>query len=268
MGEINYIEFLKLKAFIKNNKYQKINEWFEKNKISENQELENKITEKIIEKMHSYFYGFNHDKTKIETAILRNLSFKNQLQLLFRAISEINPDHFKELKLTPENKKILKFSENFTLLITDKFVIEKFTEIDKIQEILGFNVMEQKSNNAIFYYETRNIYSYLYPLSTLLKINKPIFSPKFGIIFNYSEDKRKFLEERNIALPTIEEANILYQEMKKTYKGYEFFNQLADGESFLEKIDQSFNEYITIKLNLDLENELQIKNNLKKQNKI
>ena len=258
MGEINYIEFLKLKAFIKNNKYQKIDEWFEKNKISENQELENKITEKIIEKMHSYFYGFNHDKTKIETAILRNLSFENQL--MFLSILEknnINSDHFKVLKLTPENKKTIRSNENIITIITERFMTENFAEIDKIQEILGFNIMEQKTSIARFYFEFKSKPPYSVKWLRDLKITKPIFSPKCGIIFAYSEEKRKFLEERNIALPTIEEADILYHEMKKVIFGYN-----------KEKLDQSFNEYKAVKLSLDLKNELEIKNNIIKKIKI
>ena len=95
---------------------------------------------------------------------------------------------------------------------------------------------------------------HLYALTTYLPINKPIFSPKCDIIFNYSEEKRKFLEERNITLPTIEIANCLYYEMKKaiTYK------------PIREKLDQSLKKYEAVKLSLDLENELKIKKNTEK----
>jgi len=49
-------EFLKLREFIQNGEYQKVDEWFEKNKISENQELENFLTMRIYNE--SVFFSF------------------------------------------------------------------------------------------------------------------------------------------------------------------------------------------------------------------
>jgi len=276
-------EFYKLEGYTQSGEYQKIDKWFERNKISENPELENYIIRKIKEEevFFSSFINysteryskeeFNIERTKREIAILKNLSFKAQLKLLFSnlAIKDITSDHFKVIKITHENKKILESNENIVFLITKRFTAGEFTEIDEIQKILGFNVMEQKISTTMFCYDIQRLGSNSYGLhyfvqSVHLPINKPIFSPKCDIIFNYSEEKRKFLEERNITLPTIEEANNLYYEMLKTIND-ENRNTFIRKKTLEEKLEQSFKNYESIKLNLDLENELYIKNSLRKK---
>jgi len=274
----NEINFLELSNYIYNDDYQKIDKWFKKCKVLKDQELENYVVKKIIHEIiiGSFFLlPFITDdalncyndierikrKTKREIAILKNLSFKNQLQLLFRAIDEVNSDHFKVIKLTPKNKKFLESNENIVSIITKKFITEDFTEIDKIQEILGFNVIDQKSSIVRFYFYHKNLHSSFG--ARYLQISKPIFSPKCGIIFAYSEEKRKFLEERNIALPTIEKADILYHEMKKS-----IIHGHINDKYIKEKLDQSFKEYKIIKLNIDLENKLQVNDFLKEIIKI
>jgi len=293
--ELNNANFSELKRYIRSGKYQEIDKWFEENKVSGNLELEKNVVEKIkplffnpnnsIHKRRLKKY-LNDEKIRKENinereiSILKNLSFENQLRFLsVLEKNNINPDYFKVLKLTPENKKAIRSNENIITIITEKFITENFAEIDKIQEILGFNIMEQKTNIARFYFEFKNKPPYTLKGLRDLKITKPIFSPKCGIIFAYSEEKRKFLEERNIALPTIEETNILYHEMKKALHNNEFFTLLLStklGSNIEKKLDQLFKNYETIKLNLDetikfnidLENELQIKNNLKRKAKI
>jgi len=280
--ELNNADFLELKRYIRSGKYQEINKWFEKNKVSGNPELEKNTVEKIkplfinpYNSIHKrYLKKYLNDEKIIreninerEISILKNLSFENQLKFLsILEIDNINSDYFKVLKLTPKNKKIIKSNENVITIITEKFVTEDFIEIDKIQEILDFNVIEQKTDIAKFYFNFEKKPSYHLQKIRALKITKPIFSPKCGIIFAYSEEKRKFLEERNIALPTIEEANILYHEMKEALRDDEIFTLL--GSNFEKKLDQSFKNYETIKFNLDLENELQVKGNFKKKIKI
>jgi len=263
------MKFLKLKEYIQNGEYQKIDEWFEENKISGNLELENELIEKFLIGREKLFPSFSNKKrhaierTKIEIAILKNLSFDNQLKFLFLRVNKIKSDHFGVLNLTPENEKILKSNLCFIYFITKNFTNKNFKEIDEIQEKLSFNVMDQKINTAIFCYD---IDSYVYIDD--LPISKPIFSPKCDIIFNYSEEKRKFLEEKNIALPTIEEANILCQEMKKTLEKHGDLNPIVNNEYFKEKINQASKNYEAIQLNMILENELQIKDNTKRKIKI
>ena len=268
-------EILKLKKYTQNGEYQRIDEWFKKNKISQNFELENFLLKKITDNLDFFFLSLtdfsdikslNKERIKKEIAILKNLSFKNQLKFIF-SLKEVNSDHFNALKLTPENKQNFKSDKYIISIITEKFATkdtENFTEIDEIQKILGFNVMEQKIDTAIFCFDIRYInykqYGSYYLVQNLhLPISQSIFSPKYDIIFNYSEEKRKFLEERNIVLPTIEEANVIYYEILKTI-GDENFNTFISKKSLEEKLEQSFKNYQSIKLNLDLENELQTKN--------
>ena len=268
--KLNVADFLELRRYFQNGEYQKIDKWFERNKISENPELESRVVEKIINSPNFFSFNcfvfnneyVNNEKTKREIAILKNLSLKNQLILLSPAgIDEVNSDHFKVIKLTPENRKILESSEKIAFITTKFFWSENFAEIDKIQEILGFNVMEQKVKTVIFCkgkpYSSNG--------ATYLQISKSIFSPKCDIIFNFSEEKRKFLEERNITLPSIEETDILYDEIKKSIKNNEYYSVYKNIE---EKLDQSFNEYKAVKLSLDLENKLQVKNDTRKKIKV
>jgi len=178
----------------------------------------------------------------------------------FSELRKYFQNRFKIFKLTPEIEKILKTEFCYALveLITEKFTTKNFKEIDEIQEKLSFNIMEQKIDTVVFCYDIKYKGPRLIIYRDVLGIKQPIFSPKCDIIFNYSEEKRKFLEEKNIALPTIEEADILYHEMKKVV-----YKPLVE-----EKLDQSFKNYEFIKLNLDLENELKIKDNAKKKIKI
>ena len=272
----NDAKLAKLKVYVINGEYQKIDEWFEKNKISENQKLEDYIVGKLLSLKENPFLSFkktleynikqlNFEKTETEIAILKNLSFENQLKLLFCSdkINPIKSDHFKVIKITHENRKILESNKKISSLVTIKFATEDFIEIDKIQEALGFNVMNQKVDMVTFCYD---VDSYIYEAN--LPISKPIFSPKYDIIFNYSEEKQKFLEERNIALPTIEEANSLYYEMKEALKKNASFSVFVSNEYLGKELDKSFKKYEVLKLNLDLENELKIKNNTKKKIKI
>jgi len=272
----NDAKLAKLKVYVINGEYQKIDEWFEKNKISENQKLEDYIVGKLLSLKENPFLSFkktleynikqlNFEKTETEIAILKNLSFENQLKLLFYSdkINPIKSDHFKVIKITHENRKILESNKKISSLVTIKFATEDFIEIDKIQEALGFNVMNQKVDMVTFCYD---VDSYIYEAN--LPISKPIFSPKYDIIFNYSEEKQKFLEERNIALPTIEEANSLYYEMKEALKKNASFSVFVSNEYLGKELDKSFKKYEVLKLNLDLENELKIKNNTKKKIKI
>jgi len=258
----NKSKFLELSGYIYDGEYQKIDEWFEKNKVSKNQELENYIISEI--RNHDLFIDLRgtikyDERIKREIAILKNLSFDNQMIILFNAITKATSDHFKVIKLTPENKKFLEYNKNIVFLITERFATEEFTEIDKIQKILGFNVMEQKTKTVKFCYEIEHSDSDSYAYSVHLSINKPIFSPKCDIIFNYSEEKRKFLEERNIALPMTEETNSLYLEIKEALKKTLYMQHIE------KKLDESFKKYEVIQLNMNLKNELQIKNSTEKK---
>jgi len=117
----------------------------------------------------------------------------------------------------------------------------------------------------MFCYDTEYLGQYLsHVFKTYLPISKPIFSPKCDIIFNYSEKKRRFLEERNIPLPTIEETYDLYYEMKEGFKN----KNKPYMQNLIEKLDQSIKKYETIQLNMTLKNELQIKNNTKRKVKV
>jgi len=264
--KLNVADFLELRRYFQNGEYQKIDKWFEKNKVSGNPELEDCVNKKFgflfvkTNKCFSkpYITYQNDERIKREIAILKNLSFESQIKFIF-SLTNISSNHFKILKLTPENEKILKtdFYYEFIRLITEKFTTKNFKEIDEIQEKLSFNIMEQKIDTAVFCYDIKYKGPRLIIYRDVLGIKQPIFSPKCDIIFNYSEDKRKFLEKRNIALPTIEEADALYYEMKKVIFGYN-----------KEKLEQSFKNYEIIKLSLDLENELHVKNNLKRKIKI
>ena len=281
---LNDNDFFKLLEYIKFGAYQKIDEWFKKNKISKNQKLENYLVEKLVKEIRyfsppisdmKYFDKKQHDmeKTEREITVLKNLTFKNQLKLLF-LLDEINSNHFKVIKLTNKNKEILKSNKlQISFITTRIFWNENFTEIDKIQEILGFNIMEQQVNAVMFYSKQdghvidqfNGEYSYQVVYKTNLPISKPIFSPKCDIIFNYSEEKKKFLEERDIALPTIEEADALYHEIKKAFFNKENIDEYID---LIKKLDHSFKEYKAIKLNAYLENKLQIRNSTKRKIKI
>jgi len=54
----NDAKLAKLKVYVINGEYQKIDEWFEKNKISENQKLEDYIVGKLLSLKENPFLSF------------------------------------------------------------------------------------------------------------------------------------------------------------------------------------------------------------------
>lgn len=265
----NCPEFSELKKFVFEGEYEEIDNWFQKHQISKKPSLEHDLILRILNE--HYFFSFHCSSTSRnfiekerrdrEITILKNFKCENQLRLFgISAIEEVTHEHFKVFKLTPKNKELIQNSASFSYVITKLFNDENFDELNKISDILKMQVLDQKSEGATFFY--REQYS---RGSMHFKVGQLVsFSPKFDLIFNYTDAKKDYLDSKGIQLPTIEEAATIHHEM---------LHDVASRNQGLikddaEKIENAVNSYKIQKNYLDLKGNLQDSNKTTKKIKI
>jgi hypothetical protein len=263
-------EFKELKNFVGNGDYDEIDNWFKKYQISKKPRVEKDLTLRILNE--SYFFSFActpfitnrqevlDETTKREVAILRNLKCENQLKLFSVAsIDDVNYKHFEVIKLTKKNKELLKHSNSVCHVITKLFNDEKFSEIDKIESILKFSVLEQNCNYVAFHHREKNSRGV-----NFFKIDETIFASKYDIVFNYTETKKQYLDEKGISLPTVDEATYLHHKMLKAVNENQGYWRSED----IERVNQAVKSYKIQKSYLDLNSDLENTNKISKKIKI
>jgi len=258
-------EFKKLKKYVFDGEYFEIDNWFKKYNLSPKEEKN--LIMRIINEY--YFFSFQSDSTNAQTilqesqdrelAILKNLSCENQLKLLGpTTIEEFNHKHFELIISKAGNKKIIKNSSTIVWAITDLLNKEKFEEIDKIQEMVQDNILEQQSNSVIANYGDKNSRG-----TRHLSISEKKFSPKFNIIFMPSHAKEEYLKNKGIQLPTSEEASKLKDLIKTSMENSTHW-RIDD----IKEIEHILNEYIIKSNYWELNNDLKTSNRKVKKTKI
>lgn len=258
------IEFKELARFVFDGKYEEIDNWFKKHQISKKPALERELSLRILNEI--YFFSFrslstsrkeiDEEGNRREIAILKNLKCENQLRLFnVASVENVNHKHFEAMKLTKKNKELIENSSSVGYVITKLFNKENFDELEKIESIFKRSLLEQKSSGAtIMYKEKYSNGTYFF------KIDEPIFSPKYDIVFNYSSNKKEYLEKKGIDLPTVKEAANLHILVLKSIS--ERANDWRPED--VEKINKQISDYKIQKNYLDLNENL---GNIKKSNK-
>ena len=236
-------DFSELCHLVKDGDEQGVYDWFEKHKISRRPRLQRDLTQRILNT--HYFFSFQsystnskfieNERLRRELSILSNLKPENQL-LLFNVtcIEDMDSRHFSVMRLNKKEKESLIKNNKIVSIITKLLNEEKFDEIKKINKLLGWNTLEQKSELISFYYKERSGRGSLH-----FKINEPYFDPTFDIVFNFTEEKKNFIESTGIKIPTIEEAEKLYYLMITTLKNDSWLNR----EENIEKVENFIKTY-------------------------
>lgn len=264
----NLQEFKELISFVFNGEYEEIDKWFLKHKISRRPALERELTLNILNS--TYFFSFrtlstslkeiDEQSTKREVAILKNLKCENQIRLFgIASIDEVNHRHFEVIKLTKKNKEILLNSSSVCAVFTKLFNQENFVELEKIEDLLKRPLLEQNSKGVTFHYKERSSRGTHY-----FNIDEPIFSPKYDIVFNYSDSKKHYLDKKGIFLPTIEDVDKVHMLILKNINERQNLWRIED----VEKINLAIKSYKIQKSYLDLSNNLGVTNKNHKKLKI
>ncbi len=250
-------EFKELNYFVFEGLTNEIDSWFEKYNVSKNKNLERKLALRILNT--PYFFSFRTDSTSIkkidqeriirETAVLKNLRLENQLLLFSPAsIDKVLSDHFNVMKLTPKNKNHLKSSGKVVFIITSLLNEEKFVEIEKINKLLGWQTLEQKTDGVIFSYKEKSSHGAFY-----VKIQEKLFSPKYDVVFSFTKEKKDFIISQSVDLPTTEHAKKMHGLMVEGIKNDNMLKNRSNLE-YVEKIDMSLKVYEIEKNYMDLSN--------------
>jgi hypothetical protein len=264
-------EFKELEKFVFKGVTTDIDDWFNKHNVAKNKNLERKLTLRILNT--PYFFSFQTLSTSKkhiecerilrETGILKNLHIENQLLLFSPAsIDSVVSDHFSVIKLTPKNKDYLKNSGKVVSVITQLLNEENFIEIEKINKLLGWQTLEQKTEGVTFCYKEKNSHGTFY-----VKIQEKLFSPKYDFVFNFTKEKKDFLISQSVDLPTTEQAKkmhdlisygIIHDSLLKNYSHL----------GYMEKVDMSFKIYEIEKNYMDLSSTIVRQEGKKTKNKL
>lgn len=245
-------DFLELCQHVKNGYETFIADWFNRHEISRKPKLQKDLALRILNSY--YFFSFQTISTNIsfiknetlrrELAVLQHFKLENQLLLFSPAcIDNVDSSHFSVIKKSKKNKEILRESSKLVFVAARLLSEEKFEDIKKINNFLGWNVLEQKSNVGFFHYKeksSRGCFS--------MEIDEPLFCPKFEAAFNLTETKKDFLKSLGVNLPTLEESWKMHDLMLVGLKKDPFLNR----EENVNKVQEFISIYSKQKFFLDL----------------
>ncbi len=259
--------FLELKRYVNNYEEDNVNEWFSKHK----EILKIKGKNNLAKAIGNYTYYFSLGsgfmsldamealKSQQYQLLLKHFKFEDQAIILTQEfdLSDIKVIETLYKTAKKENKKEKFFNSRIFLDIAQKiFSKENFDKIEELEIIIEKKIHEIQVNKVAFYYQ--NGASYYGNLKNKYAITDEI-------ILNYTDDKRDFLLNRDIQLPSKNYALQLLEDINQNYKEREFMS-LADNET-LEQLSRSVNFYYKKTMYIELEKKLEVKNKEKK-NKI
>lgn len=217
----------------------------------------------------SFFFMFrthatNRDEIE-QQSLLRTLPFfklfplTEQISLLNSPIHNFNISNMTYFENLNVNKKSINqlSSNSVSFLLTDLFHKECFHILDYLEDKLNKNIDNTYSH--IFSVHYKEQYSYGCFNISMDKLN-PSYKPIYDIIFNYTDNKKNYIINKGMNLPSKKEIDSL------AIKILPFITEPHE-HSHIELFNEKVAEYSKIILSYDLENSLSQKSKIRK-NKI
>lgn len=262
--------FLNLKNHVFNLDEKKIDDWFQKLHLSD-QDLEN-LTTTILQSTYFFsFQGMQDILYKMNQQMKMVIPYFSTKSINLFLQNEFEIENFDnelwQIYFEKANKEntLSNFysSSSIVKLLVSLLHQEKFERLDEIEKILGKKLHEISTKNIPFFYEEKNMRGcYYVRLSQNIKINNII-------ILDYSNQKKEFYQKRNIPLTSekdmlnIKNLILDFFENQKIEQNYNLYHQ-----DMLKNIVQNINIYEKVFYAENLEKKLTKSKIIKKPNKI
>lgn len=140
-------------------------------------------------------------------AVLQHFPVQDQLNLIQHLLLmekiEIDKDYFTLINREDALKNPEIFQGALAYRIAGHlFFHNQFSMLDFIEDYFSFKPLELSDVSLQVHYRDKNSHG-----STWVYSGEPIFKPYSNIIFSYSEEKRNYLTEKGISLPTYDDVN-------------------------------------------------------------
>lgn len=224
-----------------------IDNWFTSNNFNNKKKFAKEVAHKICNS--TYFFSYRSSSTnkeflkqedlRRENAILKHFAFKEQLDILYfiDVFNEIKLENFKVLNYNHKKDKETAIKNIYlSLIVTKLFNREKFSEIEEIENIFKFNVLDVSSSLVSFHYKEKSMTG-----TMTFNMKEEIFKPYYDIIFNLNTNKRNYIESRCLDLPKSKEVNAIYEKIIENISSQ---NYLAKQED-IKKIEKKIDEYLS-----------------------
>lgn len=183
--------------------------------------------------------------------VLKHFKLEEQFRILTQHFKMESEDVFRLLYKTAKEQKKEELFYNSRIILDPLLALFSKHEFDKlrnIEAIIEKNMVDFKNSKVAFFYKNGSSYFNV--------INH--YSITDEIMFNYTQEKKEFIESYGQQLPLKEKAYQLLEDMNNYYKNKDWISQ-SDNEN-LKNITKQIDTYIKATIYFDLNKKFPVKN--------
>lgn len=240
-------KFKELQSAVFNGDQSAIDNWFINNNFKKTTKIAKETAHYICNS--TYFFSFRSASTnkdflkqeelRRENTILKHFALKEQLDILYfiDMFCELKMENLRVLNYNPKKEKEIAIKNKYlSLIVTKLFNKEKFNEIEEVENIFKFNVLDVKFCFASFYYKEKSMTG-----TMTFNIKEELFKPYYDIIFNYNTNKKNYIESKGLELPDSKEVNMIHEKIVQDILTQSYLARQQD----MKKIENKIDEYLT-----------------------